>query len=61
MVKIMIYKTIILPYALCWHETWSHTLKEGHKLQGFGNRVLRKIYETQKNKVIEQLMILHNK
>jgi hypothetical protein len=31
--KIRIYKTIILLVVLCWCETWSLTLREEHRLR----------------------------
>jgi hypothetical protein len=34
--KIRIYKTIILPLVLYGRETWSLTLREGHRLRVFG-------------------------
>jgi hypothetical protein len=40
-IKIRIYKTIILPVALYGCETWSLTLREGHRLRVFENRLLR--------------------
>jgi hypothetical protein len=39
-IKVKIYKTIILPVVLYSCETWSLTLREGHRLQVFVNRVL---------------------
>ncbi|KDR09864.1 Putative uncharacterized transposon-derived protein F52C9.6, partial [Zootermopsis nevadensis] len=39
-----IYKTIILPVVLYGCETWSLTQREGHRLQVFENRVLRRIF-----------------
>jgi hypothetical protein len=42
--KIKIYKTVILPVVLHGFETWSVTLKEEHRLRGFENRVLRRIF-----------------
>jgi hypothetical protein len=39
--KIKIYKTVILPVALYGCVTWSLTLREGHTLRAFQNRVLR--------------------
>jgi hypothetical protein len=42
--KIKIYKTVILPVVLYGCETWSLTLREGHRLRVFENRVLRKIF-----------------
>jgi hypothetical protein len=32
-VKIIIYKTVILPVVLCWCETWSLTLGEERRLR----------------------------
>jgi hypothetical protein len=43
-VKIRIYKTIILLEVLYGCETWSLTLREGHRLRVFENRVLRRIF-----------------
>jgi hypothetical protein len=43
-VEIRIYKTIILPVVLYGCETWSLTLREGHRLRVFENRVLRMIF-----------------
>jgi hypothetical protein len=42
--KIKIYKTVILPVVLYGCETWSPTLREGHRLRVFENRVLRRIF-----------------
>jgi hypothetical protein len=42
--KIKIYKTVILPVVLYGCETWSLTLREEHRLRGFENRVLRRIF-----------------
>jgi len=41
--KIMIYRTIILPVVLYGCETWSLTLREQRKLKMFENMVLRRI------------------
>jgi hypothetical protein len=43
-----IYKTVILPVVLYGCETWSLTLTEEHRLGGFENRVLRKIFGTKR-------------
>jgi hypothetical protein len=40
-IKIRIYKTIILPVVLYGCETWSLTLREEHRLRVFENRELR--------------------
>jgi len=42
--KIKIYKITILRIVLYGCETWSHTLREEHRLRVFGNRVLRRIF-----------------
>jgi hypothetical protein len=42
--KIRIYKTIILPVVLYGCEKWSLTLREGHRLRVFENRVLRMVF-----------------
>jgi hypothetical protein len=46
--KIKIYKTVIL-YGC---ETWSLTLREEHGLRVFENRVLRRIFEQQRDEII---------
>jgi hypothetical protein len=43
-VKIKIYKTVILSVVLYGCETWSFTLREGHRLRVFETRVLRRIF-----------------
>jgi hypothetical protein len=40
-VKVVVYKTIILPVVLYGCETWSPAVREEHKLRVFENRVLR--------------------
>jgi hypothetical protein len=59
-IKILVYKTTILPFALCGCETWSLTLREEHRLRVFENGVLRKIFETKRNKVGGGCRKLHN-
>jgi hypothetical protein len=49
--KIRIYKTIILPVVLYGCETWSLTLREGHRLRVFENRVLRRIFGPKRDEV----------
>jgi hypothetical protein len=46
-----IYRTIILPVVLLGYETWSLTLREECRLRVFENRVLRRIYGPQSNKL----------
>jgi hypothetical protein len=50
-VKVKIYKTIILPVVLYGCETWSLTLREGHRLRVFENRVLRRIFGPKRDEV----------
>ena len=42
--KIKLYRTIILPVVLCGCVTWSLILREERKLRVFENRVLRGIF-----------------
>jgi hypothetical protein len=46
-----IYKSIILPVVLCGCETWSLTVREEHKLRVFENRVLRRIFGPNRDRV----------
>jgi len=50
-VKIKIYRTIILPVVLYGCETWSLTLKEERRLSVYENRVLRRIFGTKSDEV----------
>jgi hypothetical protein len=50
-VKVKIYKTIILPVVLYGCETWSVTLREGHRLRMFENRALRRIFGPRRDDV----------
>jgi len=58
--KIMIYKTIIMPVVLYEWETWSLT-REEHRLRVSENRVLRGIFGPKRDKVIREWRKLHNK
>jgi hypothetical protein len=42
-IKIVIYRTIILPVVLCGCEAWFLILKEEHRLRVSENKELRKI------------------
>jgi hypothetical protein len=53
-VKVKIYKTTILPVVLYGCETWSLTLREGHRLRVFENRVLRIIFGLRRDDVTEE-------
>ena len=58
--KIKMYGTIMLPVVLYGCETWLLTLREEHKLRVCENRVLRKIFEPKRDKVIREWRKLHN-
>jgi hypothetical protein len=49
--KIIIYKTMIMPVVLYGCETWSLTLREKHILRVLENRVLRRIFGPKRNVV----------
>jgi hypothetical protein len=59
-VKVKIYKTIILPVVLYGCETWSHALREEHRLRVFDNRVLRRIFGPMRNEVAGEWRKFHN-
>jgi len=50
-IKIKIYRTIILPVVSYGFETWLLTLRVKHKLKVFENRVLRRIFGTERDEV----------
>ena len=58
-IKIKIYRTIIL-LVLYGCETWSCTLKEEHRLRVFENKVLRRTFEPNRDKVTGEWRKLHN-
>jgi hypothetical protein len=58
--KIVIYKTIILPVVLYGCETWSLTLREEHRLGVFENRVLTRIFGPKRDEVTGEWRKLHN-
>jgi hypothetical protein len=55
-----LYKTIILPVVLYGCETWSLTLKEGHRLRVFENKELRRIFGPKRDEVTGRWRKLHN-
>jgi hypothetical protein len=59
-VKAKIYKDIILPVVFYGCESWSLKLKEDHTLELFEKRVLRRIFEPQRDEVIGGWRKLHN-
>ncbi|KAJ4452331.1 hypothetical protein ANN_03856 [Periplaneta americana] len=58
--KVRLYKTVILPVVLYGCETWTVTLREGHRLRVFENKVLRKIFGAKKDEVTGEWRKLHN-
>jgi len=50
-IKINIYRTIILSFVLYGCETWSVTFREEHRLRVFENRVLKNIFGPKRNDV----------
>ena len=58
--KMKIWRTIILPILSCWCETWSLTLREGHRLRAFRNRVIRNIFGPRRNEITEGWRKLHS-
>jgi len=48
-----------LPVVLYGCETWSHTLREEHRLRMFENRVLRRILSPKRNEVTGEWRKLH--
>jgi hypothetical protein len=59
-VKVILYKTIILPVVLYGCETWSLTLREEHRMRLFENRVLRKIFGPKRDEVTGEWRKLHS-
>jgi hypothetical protein len=58
--KIRLYKTITLPVALYWCESWSQTLREKQRLKVFENRVLRRISGSKRDELTGGWRKLHN-
>jgi len=59
--KIMIYRTIILPVVLYGCETWSLTLREERRLRVFENMVLRRVFGPKTDEVTGEWRKVHNK
>jgi hypothetical protein len=51
---------MILPSVLNGCETWSLTLREGHRARNFENRLLRKIFGSKRGEVTGEWRRLHN-
>jgi hypothetical protein len=54
------YKTIILSVVLYGCETWSVTLREGHRQRVFESRVLRRIFGPKRDEVTGEWSKLHS-
>jgi hypothetical protein len=59
-VNIKKYRTIILPVGLHGCEIWSLTLRVERRLRVFENRVLRRIFGTNRDEVTGERKKLHN-
>jgi hypothetical protein len=59
-VKVRIFKTIILPVVLYGCETWSLTVREEYKLRVFEIRVLRRIFGPKRDRVTGGWRKLHD-
>ena len=58
-IKILVYRTVILPVVLYGFEIWSLTLREERKLRVFENMVLR-IFGPRRDEVTGGWRRLHN-
>ncbi|KAJ4433494.1 hypothetical protein ANN_15798 [Periplaneta americana] len=58
--KVIIYKTVILPVVLYGCETWTLTLREEQRLRVFENKVIRKIFGAKRDEVTGEWRKLHN-
>jgi hypothetical protein len=58
--KIKIYINIIVCVVLYGCEIWSLTLREGGRLRVFENRVLRRIFGSERDEITEEWRKLHN-
>jgi hypothetical protein len=59
-IKIKIYRIVILPVVLCGCETWSLTLREERRLRVFVNRLLRRIFGPKRDEVTDEWRKLCN-
>jgi len=59
-VKIKIYRTIVLPVVLYGCETWSLKLREELRMRVFENRVLKRIFGPKRDEVTGEWRKLHN-
>jgi hypothetical protein len=59
-INIKIHITITLPVVLYGCEAWSLTLREEHRLRVFENRVLWRIFGSERDEVTGEWRRLHN-
>ncbi|KAJ4450171.1 hypothetical protein ANN_01578 [Periplaneta americana] len=59
-VRLVIYKTVILPVIHYGCETWTLILREEQRLRVFENNVLRKIFGAKRDEVTGECRKLHN-
>jgi hypothetical protein len=59
-IDIKVCGTVILPVVLYGRETWSLTLREGHRLRALENRELRRIFEPKRGDMTGEWTNLHN-
>jgi hypothetical protein len=59
-VKMIMYKTIILPVVLYGCETWYLTLREDHRLMMVENRVPRRVFGPKRGEVTGSWRGLHS-
>jgi len=59
-IKILVYRTIILPVILYGCEIWLLTLREQRRLRVFENRVLRRVFGPKRDEVTGEWKKLHN-
>ena len=60
MLRVKIYRTVILPVVLYGCEAWSLTLREERKLRVFENMVLRRIVGPRRDEVTGEWRRFHN-
>jgi hypothetical protein len=58
--KINICMTIIVPVVLYGCETWSHTLRQERRLGVFEDRVLRRIFDAERDEITGEWRKLQN-
>jgi len=58
--KVKIYRIVILPVVLCECGTWSLTLWEERRLRVFENRLLRRIFGAKRDEVTGKWRKIYN-